>query len=81
MKHILFYCNCQTSAVCNTLQFSTNDYNIFNIPCFSITLDKLEFTEIIKKCDIIVTQPINDNYLGVDYLSTNYIINNAKKKM
>jgi hypothetical protein len=54
-----------------------DEYKIFNIPCFTITLSKVEFTDIIKKCDIIVTQPINDNYLGVDYLSTNYIINNA----
>lgn len=80
MKNILFYGNCQTGAVCNTLRLSSDNYKIFNIPCFSITLNKSEFTDIINKCDIIVTQPINDNYLGVDYLSTNYVINHANSK-
>jgi hypothetical protein len=77
MIHILFYGNCQLGAVYNTLKLSTDNYNVINIQCFTTTVDKEEFTRIIKKCDIIITQPIQDNYLGVDYLSTNYIINNA----
>jgi hypothetical protein len=42
-------------------------------------MQKDEFTNIVKNSEIIVTQPIHDNYKNVDYLSTNYIINNANK--
>jgi hypothetical protein len=35
--------------------------------------------EILKKCDIIVTQPVPKKYRNLEYLSTEYIINNCKK--
>ncbi len=73
--NILFYGNCQMYAVLKTLKLS-KEFNIFHIECWSDNIDKQYFTDIIKKCNIIITQPINDNYKNVDYLSTSFIIKN-----
>ena len=70
---ILFYGNCQIFSVLKTLNLS-NRYNIFHIECWKNHIDKEYFTDIINKCHVIITQPINDNYRDVDYLSTSYII-------
>jgi hypothetical protein len=75
--NILFYGNCQLYAVLKTLNLS-NNYNIFHIECFQEHIDEQYFTDIIKKCDVIITQSICDNYRNVDYLSTTYI-NHHKK--
>lgn len=75
--NILFYGNCQTYAVFKTLNLG-NTYNIFKIECWNENIDRQYFIDIIKKCDIIITQPINDNYRDVDYLSTSFIIKNKK---
>ena len=75
--NILFYGNCQTFAVLKTLNLN-NTYNIFHIECLKENIDKQYFTDVINKCDIIITQPINDNYRDVDYLSTSYIIKHKK---
>jgi hypothetical protein len=71
--NILFYGNCQVFSILKTLNLS-KPYNIFHIECFNSDINKEDFTNIIIKCDIIITQPINDNYRDVDYLSTSYII-------
>ena len=75
--NILFYGNCQLYGVLKTLNLD-NTYNIFDIPCWRENIDNKYFTDIINKCDIIITQPINDNYRDVDYLSTSYIIKHKK---
>ena len=75
--NILFYGNCQTYAVLKTLNLNST-CNIFHIECWNENIDKNIFTDIITKCDIIITQPINDNYRDVDYLSTSYIIKHKK---
>jgi hypothetical protein len=49
------------------------------IECFSTNLDESEFTDIIKQQDIIICQPIWDNYRDKPYLSTKFIIKNCKK--
>ena len=77
MKFILFYGNCQLHAIEHTLQIPEEKYSRINIPCWTTEYDKESFREIIYKCDIIITQPINDNYRDVDYLSTNFIIHNS----
>lgn len=77
MLNIFFYGNCQTIAVRQTLNLS--GYNIFAITCCDTDIDKKKFTDIINKSDIIITQPISDNYRDLDYLSTKYVINNSKK--
>jgi len=73
--NILFYGNCQCNAINLVLNLPSN-YNIFSIECFSTNIESDEFTNIIKKSNIIITQPIHDNYRNKDYLSTKYIINN-----
>ncbi len=78
--NILFYGNCQLFAVLKTLQLDFTAYTIFHVECWNANLEKQIFTDIIKKCDIIITQPINDNYRNVDYLSTSYIIKNKSTK-
>lgn len=70
---VLFYGNCQLHAIKETLRLPKY-YEIFSIPCWTTDCDEKEFTQIIKKCDIIITQSINDNYRNVNYLSTSYII-------
>jgi|Laugresu1bdmlbsd_1035121.scaffolds.fasta_scaffold16006_3 hypothetical protein len=75
--NILFYGNCQLYAVLKTLNLPSN-YKSTLIECWIENIDKDYFTDIIKKSDIIITQSINDKYRDVDYLSTNYIINNKK---
>lgn len=77
--NILFYGNCQLFAILKTLNLS-NNYNIFHIECWTNNIDKEYFTDIIKKCDIIITQAINDNYRDCEYLSTNYIKENKKSE-
>lgn len=77
--NILFYGNCQINAIFKTLNFS-NKFNIYNIHCWIDDIEQLEFTSIINKCDIIITQPISDNYRNKTYLSTSYIIQNKKSE-
>jgi hypothetical protein len=74
---ILFYGNCQLYAILKILNLS-NRYNIFHIECWKEDIDKQYFTNIINKCNIIITQPIQDQYRDVDYLSTSYIIKHKK---
>lgn len=74
-KNILFYGNCQCNAIKLILNLPSH-YNIFSIECFSTAIENDEFTNIIKNSDIIITQPICDNYRNKEYLSTKYIINN-----
>ena len=75
--NILFYGNCQLRAILKTLNLSHN-YNIFIFQCWRDHIDQQYFTDIIKKCDIIITQSISDNYRNVDYLSTLYIKQHKK---
>jgi len=75
--HILLYGNCQLYAILKTLNLSKK-YKTVNIECWEKHIDKQEFTDIINKCNVIITQPINDAYRDVDYLSTSYIIKNKK---
>ena len=74
---ILFYGNCQTHAIRNTLNIKNTE--IFDIPCWTTNITKRRFTSIIKKCDIIITQAISDDYRNKHYLSTSYIIKKASR--
>lgn len=74
--NILFYGNCQAHAIRSTLNIKY--MNVFDIPCWTINIKKKHFTNIIKKCHIIITQAISDNYRDKHYLSTNYIIKKAR---
>lgn len=73
--NILFYGNCQLYSVLKTLNLPTK-YNITLIECWQNEICKDYFINKIKTSDVIITQPINDNYRDVDYLSTSFIIKN-----
>ena len=79
MSNILFYGNCQTSAIKEVLNLP-NNFLIKHICCFLNELNENDFLNYIQNSDIIITQPINDNYRDRPYLSTSYIIKNAKKE-
>jgi len=76
-NNILFYGNCQIYAILKTLNLS--NYIIHHIECFSTTINQEDFTNMIHKCNIIITQPIHDNYRNLDYLSTSYIIKHKRQ--
>ena len=76
--HVLFYGNCQSQATKSVLNLDDNHVQ-YNIICHETELSKEEFDEILQKCDIIITQPISDNYRDKEYLSASYIVNNCKK--
>ena len=73
---ILFYGNCQTGALHKIIDFD-DSYEKIDIFCLYNYKSKEEFRKLIKKCCIIITQPINDNYRDVDYLGTKFILDNA----
>ena len=73
-KNILFYGNCQMSPISMILNLDTNKYNIITIECFSTQITKVELDNWISQCNIIIMQPIQDNYREKYYLSSNYII-------
>ena len=75
---ILFYGNCQLDAISKTLNLSCN-YNKFTVLCYDTVINKEDFTDIIIKCDVIITQNIHNNYRKLEYLSTAYI--NKHKKL
>jgi hypothetical protein len=79
MISVLFYGNCQPSAVMETLNLDKNIYSVTYIPCYSNDFDEATFLNFILKSDIIITQHIKDNYRDKNYLSTSYIVNNVKK--
>jgi hypothetical protein len=61
------------------IKISLKDYNLKYIACWEEETTKELFTDEIKNADIIITQPIRDNYRDVDYLSTSYILANRKE--
>jgi len=79
MKNILFYGNCQLEKIKDILCLSCENYNLNFIPCFLTNYTDIEFDWIIKNSDIIITQPISDNYRNKYYLSSNYIVNKCKE--
>jgi hypothetical protein len=76
MKNILLYGNCQLRKITDLLKINKN-YTITYIECFSTCITEIEFNNLLLSSDIIITQPINDNYRDMHYLSSNYIVNNC----
>jgi hypothetical protein len=72
---ILLYGNCQTYSILKTLNLD-KDIIINNIECFKTDIKEDEFKTLINTSDIIITQPISDNYRDKIYLSTSYILQN-----
>lgn len=76
--NVLFYGNCQTRAILEILNLPQDNYNTSHIFCHNTKYNKDTFSHIIANSDIIITQPINDNYRDVDYLSISYILKHKR---
>lgn len=77
-KSILFFGNCQVDVICKTLNLNSNDYEQITIKGYEDNVTHEYMSELLKTMDIVITQPIKDDYLNKPYLSTSYIINNCK---
>ena len=75
---ILLYGNCQLWGIKECL-FSQNNFYAKYLDCYEQENDEEYMLKIYKSADIIITQPIQDNYRNKHYLSTSYIIENCKK--
>jgi hypothetical protein len=75
---ILFYGNCQQEALMKVLHVTNSDIICTYIPCHLTEQNEEEFCETIIQQDMIVTQPINTLYRDKTYLSTSFVIQNAK---
>lgn len=79
MKNILLYGNCQTGSLIPFMEHYLKEYTVTKILCWGDLIKKNYFLSKILKADIIITQPISPNYRNVDYLNTEFILNNCKK--
>jgi len=77
---LLFYGNCQTHAIMQIMTPSLQNYHIRVVPCFlPDIIEKYEFTDLIERASVIITQPIKKGYRNLDYLDTQYIIDHASE--
>ena len=74
MPTVLFYGNCQAYAVKEVLNLG-DEWTQYHVQCFSTDISQKDFDDILQKCDVIITQPIHDNYRDIEHLSTTYIVN------
>lgn len=72
--NILFYGNCQPGALRGMLNMLNQDY----ICCHNTDITEIEFISKLEKYDIIITQPLADNYRAKSYLSTKFVIEHCK---
>ena len=72
--NILFYGNCQPAALRRILNMLNHDY----ICCHNTNITENEFIPKLCKYDIIITQPLADNYRSKPYLSTKFVIKHCK---
>jgi hypothetical protein len=79
MKNILFYGNCQLEKIKDILCLPSDQFTLNFIPCFLTEYTDVEFDWIIKNSDVIITQPVIDNYRDKYYLSSNYVVNKCKE--
>lgn len=71
---ILFYGNCQPGALREMLNMLNHDY----ICCHNTDITQNDFLNKLLMYDIIITQPIADNYRDKPYLSTKFVIEHCK---
>ena len=76
--NVLFYGNCQMVAIKETLNLYEKIYNQIVIECFNTNVTEEEMKYCVNNADVIIIQPVQDNYRGKDYLSTTYIIYHSK---
>jgi hypothetical protein len=78
-KNLLLYGNCQVGSLNEIFKKSFLNYKTEIVLCWLDNINKNDFLDKITKADIIITQPIHKGYKNVDYLHTEYILENAKK--
>lgn len=78
-KNLLLYGNCQVGSLNEIFKNSLLDYKTYIVLCWMDNIKKDDFLKKIKEADIIITQPINKGYRNLDYLHTEYVIENAKE--
>ncbi|NDE16910.1 hypothetical protein EBZ80_18470 [bacterium] len=77
---ILFYGNCQMHALMQIMSpvLRARDCDMRCVPCFlPDIIDEAEFTELVSRAAVIVTQPIRQGYRGKSYLHTQFVIDHA----
>lgn len=74
IDNVLFYGNCQMSAIQQILNLDINYFNSIYVQCYSTELEQNEFDNILLNANYIITQHIKDNYRNKIYLSTKYIL-------
>ena len=84
-NNILFYGSCQCINLYlddnygkSFLRESFKNFNVKSIYCYSTDISEEEFNKIVRSSDIIITQPISENYRNKNYLSLKYILENIK---
>ena len=60
-----------------SLNLNSKKYETCVIKCYDDNVTQKTFTDRLKTADIIITQPISDNYLGKEFLSTSYVLSNC----
>jgi hypothetical protein len=75
--NVLLYGNCQIGSLSKTLNIKNFKFN--NILCWFTNISEEDLLKEIKLANIIITQPINDNYREKTYLSTKFIIDNCNE--
>jgi len=76
--NVLFYGNCQMNGIKQILNLDPNIYNQIVIECFNTETTQENIDYCLKKLDILILQPIQDNYRNKTYLSTTYFIYHCK---
>ena len=77
--NILFYGNCQIEAIKTVLNLDTNLFPVqVVIPCFKTEVTELQMQQCIQTSDVIIMNPIQNNYRNKNYLSSEYVIYHSK---
>jgi hypothetical protein len=75
---ILFFGNCQTEAVKDILNLDST-FQQTQILVYSTELSMEQIDKIIKEADVIITQPIIDNFRDKTYLSANFLLSRKRE--
>lgn len=74
---ILFFGNCQTNALKTILNLDSSiKQTQIMVHLTEMTMDETE--TLIKEYDVIITQPISDNYRNKPYLSTTFLMKHKR---
>ena len=77
-KKVLCYGNCQLYAQAAFFRKCNVGFDVTYEACQNTELEKWQFLDLIRESDIIVTQPIKDEYRKKNYLGTSFVLENAK---